>query len=168
MHQTAALAHVHDIDAVPRPRRTFPADALSALNTLRLTALRCRSAARLDLFRACAVLAMERDRNPEVFADALIRTLGQGLGRSPNFLRPGCEERTFDEEWLLALFLAIRSGDDASATFLLDSRIDRSARRSLGFLIGRLAEHLDELPSASSYGASSQLTPALQRDEMGA
>ena len=168
MKQSPALAQVSATDAAPQPRRAFPPDALAALTTLRMTALRCRASARLDLFRACALLSMEREGNPEVFADALIRTLGQGLGRSPRFLRPGCAERTFDEEWLLALFLAIRDGDDASATFLLDSRIAPGARRSMGFLIGRLAKHLDELQDASTYGASSQQTPALQRDEMGA
>ncbi|SER47174.1 hypothetical protein SAMN04490244_101167 [Tranquillimonas rosea] len=132
--------------ATPRPDTTAPhgAHALpeadrALLNRLRLSALRCRAASRTDLFQACALLGTDPEAGAPAFAEALVRTLDQGLGRRPILYRPGAADLSFDERWLISLVAALRRGDEASATFLLNSRLVHGARRSLGFLAARLA-----------------------------
>ena len=124
-------------------RFVLPEEDRDVLNRLRIAALRCRAAARLDLFRACALLGAERVADAPVFADALLRTLEQGLAARPAFYAPGSEELSFDESWLMSLIAALRDDDMASATFLINSRIAPHARRSLGFLAAGVARGLE-------------------------
>jgi hypothetical protein len=70
-----------------------------------------------------------------VHAEMLVRTLPQALGRMPRFHRPGVEEISFDEAWLLRAFEAIDAGDTDTLDFLLRSRVAAPARRNLFFLI---------------------------------
>lgn len=128
----------------PIPRELDP-EARVALNSLRTTALKCRSSAQLDLFRACRMLSADHREANEAVTEALIRTLGQSLGRKPRFYRPHSHALTFDEAWILSLLSAIRQGDEDSATFLLCSRVGREARRSVAFLATGLAAHLDTI-----------------------
>lgn len=124
-------------------RFILPAKDREILNRLRIAALRCRAAARLDLFRACALLGAEKMADAPAFADALLRTLEQGLPRRPVFYAPRSEELSFDESWLMSLIAALRDDDMGSATFLINSRIAPQARRSLGFLAAGLARGLE-------------------------
>lgn len=119
--------------------------ALNRLNKLRLLALRCRAAARLDLFQACALLSTDRQTAANAYADALFRTLGQGLGRPPRIFVPGSTDLSFDERWLMALIDATETGDEASRTFLLSSRLRPEARRALAFLVTNLTDRLDTI-----------------------
>lgn len=113
------------------------------LERLRCAAMRASCSARLDLFRACACLSADPDRSRAAFADALLRTLGQGLHRGPVFYRPGSPDLSFDERWLLALLRAFRVNDLDSATFLVASRVKKPERRSLSFLARGVAGVLD-------------------------
>lgn len=130
--------------ANPEATRLAEADR-DALNRLRLAALRCRAAARLDLFRACAMLGADREATTPAFAEALLRTLDQGLNEAPVFHAPGADDLSFDERWLMSLIGALRADDMPSATFLINSRIAQPARRSLGFLAARVAHGIDSL-----------------------
>ncbi|RVV97437.1 hypothetical protein EKE94_12865 [Mesobaculum littorinae] len=125
-------------DQPPRPWLQEDAPR-HALFHLRMAALNCRAAARLDLFRACQMLSLDRDAAATATAEALVRTLGQALHRAPRFYRPGSADISFDESWLVSLIGALQRGDDMSATFLLHSRVSPEARRSVGFLAAKLA-----------------------------
>lgn len=105
------------------------------LDALRRQAARCRTAERLDLFQACSLLLPDRRRAPEVYARALLRTLGQALGRRPVILGPGAVQRSFDELWLLQMIARLECGDTDSFTFLVSRRVPHAYRRSVAFLI---------------------------------
>jgi hypothetical protein len=114
------------------------------LNRLRLQNLRCRAAARTDLHGLYAHLASSGDAEPSAYVEALLLTLGQSPGgHGLQLFRPGAVEISLDERWLLSLIAALRRGDEASASFLLQSRIGRQDRRPVAFLAGGVARHLD-------------------------
>lgn len=131
--------------AEPRPG---PAVALSApdpvapelLNELRRTARACRSAARTNLFEACAMLSLNRDTARAAYLETLVRCLPQAINRSPVFYRPDVLERSFDEAWLMRLHDSLARADEDSFEFLLRSRVSRSARRNMVFLLSRISE----------------------------
>lgn len=110
------------------------------LNHLRFTAMACRAKARTDLFEACALLSVDRTQSRKAHAEALVLSLNQALGKRPIFYRPGDTERSFDESWLLRLASTLARGDEASATFLLHSRIERVQHRHILFLMSRISE----------------------------
>ena len=121
------------------PAPVAPASA-PALSHLRVAGLACRTAVRSELFKACALLQIERTRHADAFAAALVRGLPEALGQRPVFLAPGEAEISFDEAWLLRAMAAHRSRDRASFDFLIRSRIVPAARRQIGFLIAGLAD----------------------------
>ncbi|MCV6592987.1 MAG: hypothetical protein OIF48_08560 [Silicimonas sp.] len=111
------------------------------LNHLRFTAMACRAKARTDLFEACALLAVDRSQSRKAHAEALVLSLNEALGKRPIFHRPGDAERSFDEHWILQLARVLAQGDEASATFLLHSRVERAKHRHILFLMSRISEH---------------------------
>ncbi|KAA9006097.1 hypothetical protein [Histidinibacterium aquaticum] len=113
------------------------------LGRLRMTGMRCRAAARSDLFDTCAALGSDREAGSAAFAEALMRSLDQVPGRRWVLYRPGSRDVSFDERWLLALIDALRRGDEDSATFLIRRRIAHADRRPLGFLAAGLARTLE-------------------------
>ena len=110
------------------------------LSHLRWVALGCRAAARVDLFKACATLALDRDVARQAHAEVLMRSLPQALGRLPVFYRPGVADTSFDEDWLLRIVDRHRASDAGSVAFLLRSRVPDHARRNLGFLIAQISD----------------------------
>lgn len=117
----------------------WDAGARSLLEILRLHALACRSAAREDLFEACAVLAMSRAEAQGAHAQTLAGCLKQATGQRPVFLRPGSAEVSPDEAWITRAFEAVRREDEASFEFLLRSRIPEHFRRNVAFLLRSIA-----------------------------
>ena len=113
----------------------FDPTAMDFINHLRMIALGCRSAARTDLFEACAILSTDRHVAKTAHAEALMMCLSQALGKAPKMLIPGVVEVSFDEAWLARRSLAARTKDEASLTFLLHSRLPHYACRNIGFLI---------------------------------
>lgn len=124
----------------PDARREAP----TLLNFLRFTALSCRAKPRTDLFHACALLHVSRSRSLEAHAEALMRCLNDAVGKNLRFHAPGTAEMSFDEAWLVQLSDALLRDDDASASFLLRSRVLPEHRRLVGFLIGRIARSFDQ------------------------
>lgn len=129
-----------DAPPVPAP---VPVSVPAGVALLRVLAPKCRAAARIDLFKACALLTLNRDQAAQAYAEALVRTLSQGLGRMPVLHRVGSAELSFDEAWLAALFAAQARGDEGSFTFLIRCRLGRHAARPIGFLAAGLAARLD-------------------------
>lgn len=117
------------------PTHQVSAATLDILTDVRLAALTCRSAARADIFKACALLSTAPREARPVFARAYVRCLTQALGKAPVIFRPGVSELSFDESWLTSALRAAQSGDDASFTFLIHARVPFEHRRAIGFLI---------------------------------
>ncbi|WP_069298303.1 hypothetical protein [Neptunicoccus sediminis] len=105
------------------------------LNRLRLSAMRCRASARVDVSAACNLLCVDEAQSSLRFEEALLRSLHQGLGRKPRFYGVGETEESFDEQWLLQVLDAAEQGDMASVEFLVRSRIAKTMQRSIRFLI---------------------------------
>jgi hypothetical protein len=123
---------------------TCPAVAPPAIAMLRVLAPACRAQARIDMFRACAMLSQDPMAAGQAYGEALLRVLAQALGRMPVLHRAGSAEMSFDESWLAALFAAHARGDADSVTFLIRRRIAPVAVRHVGFLIAALADRMAE------------------------
>ncbi|MEM9047111.1 MAG: hypothetical protein AAGC92_00200 [Pseudomonadota bacterium] len=110
------------------------------VNRLRFHAAGCRSAARLDLFRACALLSPVTEEAEAAGCSALIRVLGQALEKSPVFFKPGVDPLSFDEAWLVSIIDARLRGDLDSVAFLVLRRVAPEKRRAFMLLIDAVAE----------------------------
>lgn len=113
---------------------------LAIINHLRLVALRCRSAARVDLDQACALLLADPADAQMRHAETLMRGFRQAVEKRPIFHRPGSSELSFDEAWLARLFDAIEREDDDSFRFLIQSRVSRWRQRNLAFLVRAVSD----------------------------
>lgn len=124
----------------------FPDDLAqpeAVLALIRQRANAAQTAARLDLFKACAVLSMRDQPSAHDFADAVARTLEQALGQTPDWRAPGAPELSFDEHWLMRLVERSLACDSGSVAFLISSRVQRGKRASLAYLVNGLAERLE-------------------------
>lgn len=110
------------------------------LNHLRVIALECRVAAREDLFQACAMLSHKGNVARDAHARALLKCLRQALERPVTFYRPGTQEVSFDEAWLMQALGSKRAGDDDSFSFLIRSRVPRLHQRQIAFLLSGISE----------------------------
>lgn len=124
--------HVADWDPV----------SVDLLARLRFIALNCRASARLEL-GAIARTGGSPDPEPLCPAETLVRGLTQALGRMPRFYRPGVEEVSSDEAWLLRSVTSDRNGDRDSLEFLMRSRVVPPARRNLRYLIANVVPKSD-------------------------
>ncbi|MEP5762274.1 MAG: hypothetical protein ABJ327_23760 [Litoreibacter sp.] len=122
------------------PVFTFGPEARNLLNHLRVAALGCRAAARADLFEACAVLSTSESVSQNAYAETLMKCLGQALEKTPITYRPGVEDISFDEAWLLQAAQSAGDGDWHSFEFLLRSRVPHRSRRNLASLIVSISE----------------------------
>lgn len=119
-----------------------------ALTLLRIAALDCRAAARLDVGHACAALDPAADAAD--LATLLARALPVALRHRPQLGAPGTRETSFDEDWLLALSAAIARGDRASERFLLARRCHAHRAPHLALLIRAYADRLDRAAACGS------------------
>ncbi|MEO0342056.1 MAG: hypothetical protein AAF198_01340 [Pseudomonadota bacterium] len=135
----SALARTENVafDALPDPSPTVR----PLVSFLRVLALACRSSAREDLFKACAILSHEPNISAHACGEALVKCLSQALGKRPIFHAITEPELSFDEAWLSQLSEAIQSGDAQSEHFLLRSRVHKDAQRNVSFLMSRLTQH---------------------------
>ncbi|WP_306151307.1 hypothetical protein [Roseovarius sp. MMSF_3281] len=104
---------------------------------------RCKSY--IDMFGACAALSGNNHVATQAASEVLVRCLSQALGRRPVLLRRGERETSFDEDWLIAVARSLKTGDDASTTFLLNSRVPKHARRNLIFLLRHLVDNFSRI-----------------------
>lgn len=118
---------------------------MSIINHLRFVALQCRSAARVDLDQACALLLADPADAQMRHAETLMRGFRQAVAKRPVFFRPGTDELSFDEAWLGRLFEAVEHADDDSFRFLIQSRVPRWTQRNLAFLIRSISEEFHRI-----------------------
>ncbi|WP_425037916.1 hypothetical protein [Primorskyibacter sp. S187A] len=123
------------------PQNAVSARAWAVLNHLRFVAMGCRVKRYTTLFKACALLQADKSASLSAHADALMRCLNEALGKPARLMAPGSAELSFDEAWLVQLSEAFARGDEASQTFLLNSRVAREHRRLIGFLMGQITKN---------------------------
>lgn len=109
-----------------------------ALMLLRVLMRQCRAKARVEVFETCRLLLQDPRDGAQDYADALLRILSTALPKPPVIHELRAQERSFDENWLLALFAAIARDDRVSASFLLRARLPMALRRPVGWLAGQL------------------------------
>ena len=119
-----------------------PAAERATLDFLRTSYQTCRTKPRHDIFAACDLLTCDRHVATTTYAEAVLRTLPQTLGRRPMILRPGDVVVTFDESWLLALLNACGNENRDNIAFLANSRVKPRYRPNLLYLMTRLAKLL--------------------------
>ena len=141
---SALLKTIH-CDHLPKPAPTVvcPAAERATLDFLRAIYQTCRTKPRHDLFSACDLLNFDRHAATSTYAEAILRTLSQTLGRRPKLLRPGDETVTFDESWLLALLRACGSHSRDDIAFLSGSRVKPLYRPNLLYLMSNLSRLLE-------------------------
>ncbi|WP_217359449.1 hypothetical protein [Ruegeria arenilitoris] len=115
------------------------------INHLRMVALQCRSASRVDLDQACALLLADPADAHMRHAEILMRGLRQALSKRPVFFRPGTTELSFDEAWLGRLIEAVERKDDDSFRFLIRSRVPRWTQQNLAFLVRSVSEQFRQI-----------------------
>lgn len=133
-----------DFVAEPARRDWLSVAEREILNHVRFVALNCRSAARTDLFKACATLAIDKPTARVAHVETFVKCLSQATGKSPVFYRPGVENLSFDEAWMMRLVRACQTEDGDSFRFLLHSRVVPQARRNLGFLISAMSDQFGQ------------------------
>lgn len=112
---------------------------------LRLLMRQCRAKAGLEAFETCRLLWHGPREAVQDYADALLRILGTSLPKGPLIHDLRAEERSFDEEWLLARSGALQHDDHCSATFLLRARLLLYLRRPVGWLAAELVQRMDAM-----------------------
>lgn len=139
---TAALRQLSEEALIPT---TDTVGDRSLLEHLRRVARTNRCKSFIDMFGACAALSGNRHVATQTASEVLMRCLSQALGRSPVIYREDERETSFDEKWLIALAQSLKDSDEASATFLLHSRVPKHARRSLVFLLRNVSDSFRQL-----------------------
>ena len=124
----------------PGRQKLISDEARNMLNHLRLIGMQCRTAARTDMFEACALLATDKEKAWFAHADVLMRCLREAIGIHPTIYSPGTDSLSFDEAWLVELIEAAARNDQPSFTFLLHSRVLPHARRSMTFLASSVSK----------------------------
>ncbi|MEM0922415.1 MAG: hypothetical protein AAGF44_01005 [Pseudomonadota bacterium] len=104
------------------------------LNQIRLAAMECRLARKPNPESICALRHKGEVLSAEAHLSALLRLLPVAMNRRVTFLRPGVEDRSFDEKWLLRLLHSVRTDDTDSLVFGLASRIPRHFHAPIQFL----------------------------------
>lgn len=123
---------------LPDPDPTPQANP-ALLAALRVHWARCRCLPRTAFFAQPPTT----QRTVEAMTVALLRALDcpEALG-ALRLYQPGATELSFDEKWLLGALSAGGAGDLDSLTFLLNSRLTRTARRQIGMQIIALSRAL--------------------------
>ncbi len=136
-----SLIHCNDV-VKASPVVVCPAAERATLDFLHTSYQTGRTKPRHDIFAACDLLACDRHVATTTYAEAILRTLPQTLGRRPMILRPGDVVITFDESWLLALLHACGNENRDNIAFLANSRVKPLYRPNLLYLMCGLAKLL--------------------------
>ena len=111
----------------------------SIVEFLRVAYQLCRTKPKIDFFRACDVLKTSEEASLSAYVEALVRGLPAALQRSIIFHKPGNDELSFDEAWLLRAIQCYASCDEDSLAFLLKSRAKPESYPHLMFLISKIS-----------------------------
>ncbi len=109
------------------PVADLPAEG-TLLDRVRLAARRARAGRQVTLNEAARGLSCPGVASGA--AEALVRTLGEVLGRRPVFHAPGAPLASFDEAWLIACHDAQARHEADSLAFLVRRRVAAPNRRA--------------------------------------
>ncbi len=130
----------------PVPTRQEPdARERALIERLRRLACRSRLARRLDLDKACALIAGEPGEAVDRYGVALLAALAETAACRLVFHPAGAAETTFAERWLLGLVAAIEREDGPSVRFQVERVVTPAGRRTVRFLATGLADALARL-----------------------
>lgn len=146
------MQHLNQEHFISDPQQPSPVEPALAL--LRVLMRRCRAKARVEVFETCKLLLNAPSEGAQDYADALLRVLTNALPNGPVIHSATAAERSFDENWLVALFTAIAREDHASAAFLLRSRLPLHLRRPVGWLSAELVHRMAAMGGQKSGGLS--------------
>ena len=119
---------------------------LNIINKLRFLMISCRIEARLSLDEACKLIQVDKKKSAHFFADSILRTLDEALGKPLVLRLPGEKSYSFDEKWLARLITSFRNKDHLNIKFLLNSRVENLNKRSyIYFLVNGLSQDIDSL-----------------------
>ena len=135
------------------PQTSFPvsepeeSDQLfNIINKLRFLMISCRVQSRISIDEACKLIQVDKKKSVRFFADSILRTLDEALGKPIVFRLPGETSLSFDEEWLARLIASFRKEDYTSIKFLLSSRVENLNKRSyIFFLLDNLSKDINSL-----------------------
>jgi hypothetical protein len=99
------------------------------LERARACALEVRAYPRLDILRACQLISLDIDLLSSEMLEIFIRSLPQAFGRQIIIHRPGAEQLSWDEKWLLSIIEAVSRADYDSVHFLIESVVKQKHRR---------------------------------------
>ena len=88
------------------------------INKLRFLMINCRIEARLSLDEACKLIQVDKKKSAHFFADSILRTLDEALGKPLVLRLPGEKSYSFDEKWLARLITSFRNKDHINIKFL--------------------------------------------------
>ncbi len=111
----------------------------------RLVARGMRICARIDLDRACALIAAQNDVAADRYANALLRAVFDNAKTPVAMYQLGAASQTHFEAWLVRLIRSFQTGDDASARMLIGSFVERGGHRKVSFLAASLAAVVDQM-----------------------
>lgn len=137
--------HGHRLTPSLAPAQQITSRQRGLLNHIRMAGMACRVAARIDLFEACALLALDGQSAKRTFIETLVKCLSNSLHKRVTWYAPGTVELSFDEAWVMRCLSCIERNDVHSLTFLLRSRVQPSDRRYIGFLMGRISEQFTQI-----------------------
>ena len=141
----ASLLLRQDFEPAQPPAPALQDEWRGVLNALRVISLGCRVAVQTDLFKACALLSNKEDTARDAHARALLKCLRQAIQKNPVFYRPGTDQLSFDEAWLMQLLIATKAGDGDSIAFLIRSRVPAMYQRHIAFLIKGISEQFSQI-----------------------
>jgi hypothetical protein len=107
---------------------------------VRSAVLACRAAPRCSPWTACSLL--DPHAPAAAYADALARALPGLTLRRPVIWPASAEQRTFDEDWLVACYDALRRGDEDSFCFLASRRLRPGMAPLLRLLVTGLSDRV--------------------------
>lgn len=127
------------------PAQQITVQQRGLLNHLRMAAMGCRTAARTDLFEACALLTIDGEDAKRTFVETFVKCLPDAAQSQIKWFSPGVVQMSFDEAWVMRCLSCIADDNTDNLNFLLKSRIAVSDRRYIGFLLGRISEQFTQV-----------------------
>lgn len=139
---------VHRLVPIARAETQEPAILGKAdralINWLRVVARGMQACGRIDLDRACQLIAVETTVAADRYAVALLKAASD-FARSPvRIYQVGSMEHSHFELWFARLIRCLQNSDEASVRMLIGSFIDHSGQRRVAFLAAGLADVIDQ------------------------
>lgn len=109
---------------------------------LRLAASRQRVCSRIDLDRACQLIAADPKATADRYTTALLKAMAEFSRSRASLYQVGAASQSHFELWFVRLIHCLQSGDELSVRMLLGSYVKPAGQRRVCFLATGLASAL--------------------------